>query len=278
MAEEIVTEGTDEGPSENEKEASAQGWVPKEKFRGDEKDWIDADTFVQRGREINPILRKHNAELKRELAQAKATAQEAVEAARDFRTFQKEQFEKKKIEYEAQIINLRAAKKQAITDGDGDRAVEIDEAIDLVKEEKGNLKAPTVAAAPDVSAKIDPDLADWLDTNNTWYGKDSEESIERTELTNGMAMAIRRKHPSLVGKAFLTALDAAIDEKFSDWRGTKRSKPLSPAEGSSNGTARPSGQRGKGYSDLPADAKAACDKFVKQKLMTREQYLSDYFE
>jgi hypothetical protein len=35
--------------------------------------------------------------------------------------------------------------------------------------------------------------------------------------------------------------------------------------------------RKKGYIDLPAEARAACDKFVAQKLMSRDQYLSDYF-
>jgi hypothetical protein len=27
---------------------------------------------------------------------------------------------------------------------------------------------------------------------------------------------------------------------------------------------------------LPSEAKAACDRFVKQKLMTREQYVADF--
>ena len=272
MADEIESQEQGEAPNEVEQEASSQGWVPKDKFRGEEKDWIDADTFVQRGREINPILRKHNAELKRELAHAKQDAQEALQAAREFREFQKENFEKKKQEYETQLVSLRQAKKEAITSGDGERAVELDEAIDQVKEDKDKLKAPVAAPA---AAKIDPELASWIEQNQ-WYGKDSDESVERTELANGLAMAIRRKSPSLTGKAFLDELDKSIDNKF-DWRGQRKEKPISPAEGAS-GSSRPSGTRGKGYSDLPADAKQACDKFVKQKLMTREEYVKEYFE
>jgi hypothetical protein len=38
----------------------------------------------------------------------------------------------------------------------------------------------------------------------------------------------------------------------------------------------PTGKKKKGYNDLPAEAKAACDKFVKQKLMTVEQYVNEY--
>jgi hypothetical protein len=34
---------------------------------------------------------------------------------------------------------------------------------------------------------------------------------------------------------------------------------------------------GKSYAALPDDAKKACDRFVKQGLMTKEQYIKDYF-
>ena len=57
----------DDARIEVEKEARLQGWVPKDEFRGKETDWIDADIFVQRGREINPILRKNNERITKEL-------------------------------------------------------------------------------------------------------------------------------------------------------------------------------------------------------------------
>src|SRR5574337_2116397 len=39
-------------------EAMEQGWVPQDKWTGRPEEWSDAETFVRRGREINPILRK----------------------------------------------------------------------------------------------------------------------------------------------------------------------------------------------------------------------------
>ena len=52
---------------------------------------------------------------------------------------------------------------------------------------------------------------------------------------------------------------------------------FNPMEGSTNGTARPSVSSGKkSYNNLPSDAKSACDKFVKQGLMTKEQYVAEY--
>jgi len=50
-----------------EREARVFGWVPKEEFRGSDTDWVDAEVFVKRGKEINPILRKNNELLLKKL-------------------------------------------------------------------------------------------------------------------------------------------------------------------------------------------------------------------
>jgi hypothetical protein len=55
------------------REAREDGWRPKEEFNGREEDWIDAETFVRRGKEINPLLRKNNEKLKRELDESAPT-------------------------------------------------------------------------------------------------------------------------------------------------------------------------------------------------------------
>ena len=62
---------TNETSPEVRHEAESQGWVPKERFRGNENDWVDAETFVKRGREILPILRKNNENLIKDLNQTK---------------------------------------------------------------------------------------------------------------------------------------------------------------------------------------------------------------
>ena len=38
-----------------------------------------------------------------------------------------------------------------------------------------------------------------------------------------------------------------------------------------------SAKAGKGFRDLPPEAQAACQKFEKQGLVTRDQYLKEYF-
>jgi len=257
-----------------ESEARAQGWVAKEEFRGSEDDWVDAETFVRRGKEIMPILRKNNEKLLKELGEAKKAAEEAREAAKEFREFQKQQFERKTKELEAQLQELKQAKRDAITNGDGDRAIAIDDAMDELKEQrleaKEELKAAEAKAKEVPQVTADPALNAWMDKND-WFGTDSR----MTGIANGLGVTLRQENPNLNGQAFLDRLDQELAEVFPDKFGKKRTP--NPMEGTPNGTARPSVSSGKKtYTNLPAEAKAACDKFVKQGLMTKEQYVAEY--
>ena len=276
MSEELQQEAPQEAPeaSQFESEARAQGWVAQEEFRGSENDWVDAETFVRRGKEIMPILRKNNEKLLKELGEAKKMAEEARESAKEFREYQKQQFEKKAKDLEGQLEQLKQAKREAITQGDGDRAIAIDDAMDELKEQRQEAKEDLKAAeekvkeAPQVTQ--DPTLNEWMDKND-WFGKDTR----LTGMANGLGVELRRENPSLQGKAFLDKLDEELAIMLPEKFGKKRVQ--NPMEGSSNGTARPSvGTGKKSYNNLPAEAKAACDKFVKQGLMTKEAYVAEY--
>jgi len=276
MSEEQVVETQQKAPEgpQYESEARAQGWVAQDEFRGSESDWVDAETFVRRGKEIMPILRKNNEKLLKELGEAKKIAEEAREAAKEFREYQKEQFERKTKDLESQLEQLKQAKREAITQGDGDRAIAIDDAMDDLKEQrieaKQDLKAAEDKAKEVPQVTTDPSLNEWMERND-WFGKDTR----LTGVANGLGVELRRENPNLQGKNFLDKLDeelaAMLPEKF----GKKRVQ--NPMEGSPNGTARPSSGSGKkSYNNLPPEAKAACDKFVKQGLMTKEAYVAEY--
>ena len=276
MSEELQQEAPQEAPeaSQFESEARAQGWVAAEEFRGSESDWVDAETFVRRGKEIMPILRKNNEKLLKELGEARKIAEEARESAKEFREYQKQQFEKKTKDLESQLEQLKQAKRDAITNGDGDRAIAIDDAMDDLKEQrleaKEDLKAAEEKAKEVPQFTQDPILNTWMEKND-WFGKDSR----MTGVDNGLGVELRRENPSLNGQAFLDKLDSELQEMFPEKFGKKRTP--NPMEGSPNGTARPSVSSGKKtYNNLPPEAKAACDKFVKQGLMTKEAYVAEY--
>jgi len=275
MSEETVVENT--VAPEVLSEARSQGWVPKEEFRGPEGVWVDAEKFVLKGKQINPILRKNNEILLKKIGDKDKEIAEIKASVEEFKAFQKEAYQRKLGEYETQISQLKVAKREAVTNGDGDRVVAIDDAIDELKEQKAQAKAeadkkPVVVEEKkqEQQIQIDPILQNWMD-GNSWYGRDDEAS----EVANALGVAVKKQFPHLSGQAFLDKLDERIEERIPEVKGKKR---VSQVEGAAN-TGNSGGSRSttkKTYENLPSDAKAACDKFVKQKLMTKEDYVSSY--
>lgn len=258
-----------------EKEARLFGWVPKEEFRGSEDDWVDAEVFVKRGKEINPILRKNNELLMKKLDE-KAKEIDSIKASvEEFKKFQKESFERKTAEYEVQIAQLKSQKREAIAEGNGDLVVDIDDQIDSLKEAQREAKeAAKAKPEPEQPAQVsipdDPELQSWL-TKNTWFGND----IEMTELANTLGSSVRKQFPHLTSRAFLDKLDDKIREYMPNkFLGNK-------AKGSavdSSGSVRGSGSSGKKtYDNLPDDAKQACDRFIKNGwIKSKQEYVDSY--
>ena len=257
---EAQTEGTEVEVSEVDEEtlaeAKRQGWVPQSDYNGPEDRWVDADTFVKKGKEINALLRKDNEFLKREVSEMKTTMME----------FKKFHADTEKRAYDRAMLDLRDQKKEAINTGDGDKVLQIDDAIDELKQARAIEKV-------DVRPSNQPDPTFFVQWNedNPWFGKDTE----LTEEANLIGEVIKRKQPTLSGEAFLDEVTKRVKKSYPEkFTNTNRARP-SPVEGT---TAPKSNQKGgKGYNDLPPEAKQACQKFEKQGLITREAYLKEYF-
>ena len=123
-----------------EREARVFGWVPKEEFRGSDTDWVDAEVFVKRGKEINPILRKNNELLLKKLDEKGKEIDSIKASVEEFKKFQKESFERKSAEYEIQIATLKTKKREAIAAGDGNLVVDLDDQIDDLKDAQKEAK------------------------------------------------------------------------------------------------------------------------------------------
>ena len=260
---------------QTQKEARIFGWVPKEEFRGSDDDWVDAEVFVKRGKEINPILRKNNELLMKKLDE-KAKEIDSIKASvEEFKKFQKESFERKTAEYEISIAELKSKKREAIAEGNGDAVVDIDDQIDSLKEAQREAKAEAKTKAevpPTAQASIpdDPELQSWLGRNQ-WFGPDTE----MTDVANGLGASVRRQFPHLTGRDFLDKLDDKVKEYFPHKFTGNKSKGSAV---DSSGSVRGSGSSGKkSYDNLPADAKQACDRFIKNGwIKSKQEYIDSY--
>lgn len=264
---------------EVEQEAQALGWVPLEKFRGNPDKWTDAATFVQRGKDIMPILKANNAklvgtveELNGKVGQLGAALAEANEAMKEFRTFHDETAKRS---YESAMRDLKAQKVEAVKEADGERVVAIDDAIQELNERAPKPLKQTVAPAPAPApaAATHPDYAAWEADNANWLS-----DKEKQAYASSVAGYVRAMHGDLQGRAFLDKVTEEVGKRFD------LVDPPSPSkvEGS-----RPSGRTGgRGYNDLPAEAKLVCDrmssrfvgenKVYKTAADWRKSYVSNY--
>ncbi|MCI0559225.1 MAG: hypothetical protein MN733_12080 [Nitrososphaera sp.] len=252
-----------------EREARLQGWVEKDEYRGNADEWVDADTFVKRGREVNPILRANNKRLMAQIDDIKRQNQEMRRTMDEFSAYHADTAKRA---YDKALADLKKDKKDAVAAGDVTQALELADRIEDLKEHQPAAKTPATAAS---QVPQDPSLTAWA-TKNTWFGNDKV----KTQIALAYGEELHSEYPDLRGESFLAELEQRLGaehpKRFTDFGNPRRNAaPMTSGRGTPSERARNSG---KGFSDMPADAQAACNKFVAQKLLTREQYVKDYWE
>lgn len=251
-----------------EQQARQLGWVPKEEFKGPEERWVDADEFVRKGEEILPIVRQNNRELSRKLAEnAKVISelqkqvQENSAAMADFRAYHEESLTQA---LEQQRRELTVQLKEARNEGDVDAELKISDQLDDVRQQQKDMKQkkaeeankPSTKPAIEENPDLHPDFPAWQE-DNEWFGKDKM----RTRYAMAAAQDITKDPATahLKGRAFFDEVTKQVFEAFPE-DGAAR-QPSSKVEGGGSTPSR--GGSRKGYNDMPADAKAACDRFAR---------------
>ncbi len=242
---EVSTEVIPDMPA-NEVEARASGWVPKEEYAGDENKWVDADEFVRRG----PLFEKINVQ-NRELKEVKkALAQLATHHATVRET-----------EYKRALDDLKAQKREAFTEGDPDKIIDIDDKILEVKEAQKAFKTEQLTEASREAKEIHPEFEAWLN-KNTWYANNLPMKAFADAL--GRELAANGKSPSQVLIEVEKQVKLEFKHKFTN---PNREKP-NPVEGTSKGSGGKSS-----YSPSSMERQIA-ERFVRQGVFKN---VDDYY-
>jgi hypothetical protein len=252
---------------EIEAEAIREGWQPKDKFRGRESDWVDAETFMKQAHAVRPILKRNNERLTRELNEARKELNELKLTTSEFAT----EFAKmRENAYKRAIGDLKAQRREALKEDNLELVDDLEERIDSLKDEQAKKAGPAPAPAPKPAAE--PDLTEFREwqKENPWY--DEEKEPDLFDAAEAVALRLRRNRKDLTGRPFMDEVVKQVRAKFPDKFENPRRKSA-PHEGGGN---RGEGKRGKTYSDLPPEAKATCDRWVKNGLMTKEAYVDAY--
>lgn len=244
-------------PTEIEALAMEDGWAPKDQWRGDPDEWVDAKTFIRNGRSI---LKTTLSKLDRELAEQKQTIGEFAE---HYKTVHERAYEQAR-------ADLKAQQRAAVEDGD----TAAYEAAEAKLEDLEKSKPAPKGNGEDKPSNVAQEALTSFRQANPWYGED----VKMTAFANSIAEVVALKHggPSREDQDnFYSALADHVKKEFPEKFG-KAPAPKGPARVEGGAVAkRNTGE--KTYDDLPPEAKAACDKFVKQGLLDQKQYVKDYF-
>lgn len=228
--------------SEAELTAREQGWRPKEEYAGDTSKWVDADEFLRRGELFSKISTQNH-----EIKQLKQAMNHLIDHNRKV----------EQLAYQRAEVELKAQKKEALTNGDADAVLEIDEQLADIREQKREQKAQT---REEVAANVPPQYYAFVQ-NNPWYTKDSE----MTEFADSYGAGLKAKDPSIDINDFFAKVHRAIRKQFPEkWQ---RPAVQSTVEG---GTARPK-QTTEKYTPSTEERKIA-QEFARLGIMTEQEY------
>lgn len=284
--------------------AKRMGHVPLEEFRGNPDNWVDAETYVRRAEESLPILKGTLKTMEQKMAEQERAMKAQTETLQSLQSDMAEfvEFSKgaEQRAYNKALKDLKAAQMKAKDAGDLEAFAEATEQIDSLIAEHPAVtgKEKPKPVVPDEPAKpvgvqeqfqkwmaSDPEAFDDWKGENTWYLEDPDMFayaqqmdqflINNKHLQSGFKMS-RRDHLAEVTKL--------VKKKFPDFFGNSARRRGSPVEGDSGGSPGSNGKHS--YNELPADAKARCDKWTGKDGkgtsgtipgLTREQYLKDYY-
>ena len=258
--EEVVTEeGSDAGqkevtqkePSAVEKRALEMGWRPKDSFDGEEDDFIDAQEFVRR----KPLFEKIDN-----------VGKELKETRKALKALQVHHQLVKETEYQNALAALKTEKKAALEAGDADRLIEID---DKIADEKANQLISKRQEQQQVNTPH-PNFVQWVG-KNPWYKENAELRSVADQVGTAYAGNNPDKDPDEVLKYVESRIKKLYPETFSN---PNKTRP-SAVEGSTStsGSRKPKDD----INDYPLtdDERKVMMTFVRQGVMTKEQYITD---
>lgn len=211
MTEEVKPVGT-EAPAEStppatdpfEAKAAELGWRPKEEWEGAEEDFIDAKEFVRR----KPLFEKIESQNK-----AIKQLSQAFDALKTHHTRVKE------AEYQRALKSLKDAKRQALADGETDRALAYEDKIDEVEQQKAEFDEDVQKVDIPKTPETHPEFIEWK-TKNPWYNRDTE--LREFADTLGLTLARQGMQPAEVLREVASRVRRSFPEKFTN---PNRDKP-----------------------------------------------------
>ena len=256
LKEEVDNEEVTVSPSEAK--ARKNGWFPQDEWKGNPEDWVDHGVFNARGEMIGRITEQSSI-----IAHLTNKVDEREKALEDMQKLQSTIADR---EFKRAMETLKKQKAIAVEDGDGEKVVELDDEIAELRDRKADMEtkpAPTQDGVP-------PELTAWLaNPDNSWYA--SNQMLKN--IADGIAVTIRQENPNIQAGDLLKQMEEKIKAELPQHFKSKTEKVVVDDGGGDVVNRQRADDTNRSYSQLSDDEKAACDRFVKLKLMTRKEYI-----
>jgi hypothetical protein len=236
--------------TEIERRASEQGWRPQDEWDGEPDDWRTAREFLDRG-EFFKKIDEQNRTIK-ELRKTQTDLTKHLDTVR-------------KTEFKRALDTLKAQKKAALADGDVEKAVEIDDEIIEVRQAQLVESQQAARATPQLDPELNPIFVSWKQ-RNPWY--------EQNTAMRAYADRLGGQMNGMSPNDILSEVEKAVKKEFAHKFENPARKQAAAVEGGGN----------KGPSKrepelrLTEDERRAMQRFVRQGIITEEQYIKDLKE
>ena len=246
----------------DEQAARTQGWLSKD-------EWTAAGNDPELHRPAKEF--KERGDFFKRISDQNRKIEHLSTALSALQTHHKVVFDKA---YTKALADLKDQHRTAVEAGDVNAADRIIDKMEATKQEAYQAgTALQQAQAPIVSA----DYEDFV-SNNEWYATNKIMKRYADAEGNDFVMSEFRRtgrYPS--PKQVVEAVEKAVKGEFPDKFGVKKTTPSQSAVAGTASPARPAPTSGHSERELPSEAKHVMDALVRQKVMTKEQYLKEYF-
>jgi hypothetical protein len=242
-----------------EEDAAAQGWTPKDQWKGDPKEWRPADQWLDRGRFFRTIdaQKQTIAGLEKQVAQSYEMGRKLAEA-----------------DFKEKINDLKEIRRQALTEQDFVTADKVEEQIDTLKE-----NAQRTIPKPAANLPVPPEFHVFQD-RNPWYGQHRPVLYHTA---NAIGIEFLKQNPTSSPADLYWHVEKSMKEEFPNLEGktteTKERKlPANDGGGSQSGGSKGDSSSYAGVErNMTELDRSIMNTLVKQKTFgSKEEYLKQY--
>lgn len=260
------------GGTKNEAEVTVEsiarelGWTPKDEFRGNPDDYVDAATYIRRSKDIAESKNNQIGSLKRQLKEISAVVN-------DLKMHNERVYKAEVKKLEGELAELKKERKAAISDGDADKVEEIEQKMSELHTEAMEFKskAEDKKTTDADDGEVAPVFVEWK-KENPWYLTDKEMTLFADKIAERYEGAPIERILKIVSEEAKRVFPDKFPE--SDTKASSKAAP-NPVE---SGSRRTAAKTRFTEADLTSAQRETMRRFVKHGACTKEDYIKGLIE